>query len=308
MKSPLKSFFSFNSFNSFNYWIYLGIFFVVQLLIPSISDALHLPTIEVTPLKNNPNIALGITMAKKTISEIIISRKQYVLSWNKDKRVINWAAWKLDSSDLGHTPRPRHFLLDKELSRFLDSTSINAVDPSEYNNSCFDRGHQVPSGDRKNSKDDDKTTFYMSNIIPQTAYLNRGAWEHLEEWEREQIRNGKKRLYIVVGTIFDKDYGSIGPNKDIVVPAKNYKIIVTTEADSGKILATSAVIMPNITSNGEPPTDRHTLCEESGVDNKKLFLNEGDNDQNKSDDWKKYLVDISQVEKISGFKFFTPLY
>lgn len=258
-------------------------------------------------LKRNPNTQIGVPTNESNAPEIIISRKQYVISWNKERKVANWTMWSLRNKDLGKTPRDRNFHIDKDLERAVGKDYV--VTPKDYQGSCFDRGHQVGAADRNSSFNDETETFMMSNIIPQTAFLNRGPWERLEQYERSLVKEKNKDLYIIVGTIFDEDYGAIGPYNDIVVPSKNYKIILVKNSKNGKIEQTIAVIMPNITSAGTPPTDQETLCSDFGNNSKGGGQGNGSNggkSKNKkkiSTDWKQYMSSVSEIENLSGFNF-----
>jgi len=106
----------------------------------------------------------------------------------------------------------------------------------------------------------------MSNMVPQTAFLNRVIWEHLESYTRNLVKNQNKKVFIVAGPVYSEDYGAIGPNNDIPVPNKNFKIIyiLNSNQDARDISATTeklAVIMPNVLPNGNRPFDnKQDLC------------------------------------------------
>ncbi|MDO9182302.1 MAG: DNA/RNA non-specific endonuclease, partial [Bacteriovorax sp.] len=133
------------------------------------------------PLEGNPNLAFKLPANNN--NEIIISRDQYILSYDKIRRSPFWVAWKLEADQIGNSGRANKFLQDTDLEVYLNKSAptLHAVDPNEYKGSCFDRGHQVPSADRTDSKENNQATFLMSNMIPQTPYLNRVIWEHLEQ-------------------------------------------------------------------------------------------------------------------------------
>ncbi|MBC7714052.1 MAG: DNA/RNA non-specific endonuclease [Rhizobacter sp.] len=249
------------------------------------------------PLNKNESLVLEIP--KTSAPEIILSRAQYIISYNKVRRTPNWAAWKLEISNMGTSGRSNDFAVDADLKNYLDKNSTNktAVDPEDYRGSCFDRGHQTPSADRTDTEANNQVTFLMSNMIPQTAYLNRIVWEHLEAYSRTLVKLQKKKLYIVAGPIYDKDLGAIGPEKDIAVPSKNFKVVFILNADQdyADINASTeriAVIMPNIYQDGTTPgKNAPTVCPE--IDTTR---------ENKSD-WEKYKTTIDEVEKLSGITF-----
>merc|ERR1712166_1084280 len=68
----------------------------------------------------------------------------------------------------------------------------------------FDRGHLVPA----NHMDSDKTAIYesnyMTNILPQAANMNRGAW--LKSEEIIECLRVEESLYVLGGAVYDKNY------------------------------------------------------------------------------------------------------
>ncbi len=250
-------------------------------------------------LKQNPNLA-GF-LPQTDLPEILISRKQYVISYNKEKRIPNFAVWELVTSDVGSSGRAT-FAKDSELEQYLQSTdrAQHAVIPSEYTGSCLDRGHVVPSADRSDNPEDNKETFVMSNMLPQTPHLNRVVWEHLEQYTRDMVKNQNKKVYIVAGPIFDQNVGAIGPNKDIQVPSREFKIVVILDANQSiqeinKETPMIAVILPNVDSSGQLPKLNSSGCSAP---------TSGAQDKN---DWAKFKSSVPEIEHLSGLKIFAPL-
>lgn len=245
------------------------------------------------PLDKNPNVISDIS--KDNSSEVIISRDQYVISYNRARRSPNWTAWKLEANQLGITGRTNIFMQDPDLQKYLAEHFPNehAVESTEYQGSCFDRGHQAPSADRTDNVPDNQATFLMTNMIPQTPFLNRVVWEHLEQHTRSLVRHGKK-AYVIAGPIYDQDFGMIGPQHDIPVPSKNFKIIIIldknkTPQDIDNNTPIISVIMPNNLEDGSAPTVRSKLCSYQDP------ITPGDRN-----DWEKYKTTLAQVEKLSG--------
>ncbi len=272
-----------------------GLFFSLQILSASSASAYVNAVLGDVDLSANPNLPGFLPSSNQ--NEVLISRKQYVISYNPARREPNWVAWKVEKSDLGASGRSNNFVIDPDLEKYLAANPSLpvAVDPSDYRGSCFDRGHQAPSGDRTSSFSDNEQTFVMSNMIPQTPYLNRVIWEHLEAHTRDLITQENKIVYIVAGPIYDENFGSIGPKADIPVPSKNFKMIVILDAGQdfrsiNSQTPTIAVIMPNILANGANPTDRALLC------------NYMTPDTVSTTDWQKYASTVSDIESISGVR------
>jgi endonuclease G len=251
-------------------------------------------------LVQNPN--LPGSMPYSDSSEIIISRNQYIISYNKERRAPNWVAWKLEASQIGNSGRTNNFVVDTELENYLVKTgsSAHAVDPNEYKGSCFDRGHQIPSADRSDSVDDNQMTFFMSNMIPQTPYLNRVVWEHLEQYTRDLVQQQNKKVYVIAGPIYDDNFGAIGPHHDIPVPSKDFKAIIILDPnqtlqnlDQAQVIY---VVMPNTLEDGTKPLQMETTSCPT--------FHPGHADRT---DWKQYITNLQTVESMSGLHLFTKI-
>jgi endonuclease G len=239
-------------------------------------------------LDRNQNI-FKVPVSTNNLSEVLISRDQYLISYNRKNHLLNWTAWKLEVTDLGHVGRTNNFSADPDLEGYLTQFNEHAVLSTDYQGTCFDRGHQCPSADRTDSVENNSMTFLMSNMTPQTPFLNRGTWEHLERYSRDLVNIQLKKLYIVAGPIFDQDFGNIGPSKNIPIPSKEFKVIFILDknqsaADINQNTPTIAVVIPNV-------LDRMALCAPVG------------SSSSMPADWHKYETTLSEVERISGFVF-----
>ncbi len=255
------------------------------------------------PVALKKNVNLAGFLPTTNLPEIIISRDQYVISYNKEKRAPNFAVWKLEAAQIGHSGRSPSFTVDSELETYLQSSdrSKHAISPAEFDNTCFDRGHVVPSGDRSDTSANNKETFMMSNMIAQTPFLNRVAWEHLEQHTRNMVQQQNKKAYVIAGPIYDQNIGGIGPNKDIQVPTREFKLVVILDASAPVTSITKdtpmiAVILPNVGPDGKTPiVNGPGACP---------AFNPGKVDVN---DWAKYKSSVQEIESLTGLKIFSPL-
>lgn len=216
--------------------------------------------------------SLGIPFDRDTTDDYLIIRPQYVVSYSNRLGQPNWVASELNASWYGDVERYEgDFITDKSLP-----ASFYKVKDGDYTNSGYDRGHLVRSEERTATVDDNKSTFLMSNIIPQTADLNRGVWLKLE-YECERLcKEENKELFVVAGGIFHTNK-SLNDAYKVVIPDSCFKIIVVL--DKGQTLAnvTSstkviAVVMPNI----------------AGIRN---------------DAYSKYLTTVDRIEASTGYDF-----
>ena len=155
------------------------------------------------------------------VTEQILKRKSYIVSYNKDTRCPNWVAWRLSgdhtTGDVGRMGNAFHEDMDVPEPR-----AINA----DFKDSGFSRGHLCPAGDNKWDRGAMYETFLLSNICPQNANLNSGVWNQIEiscrQWAE---RHGD--LYIITGPMFFKsqELRLIGENQ-VAVPDAFFKVIL----------------------------------------------------------------------------------
>lgn len=224
------------------------------------------------PHIENVNLTLGMPVDNDSTDDFMIFRPQYVLSYNPNRNVANWVSWNLDSAWYGDVPRySGNFITDTALP-----DTFYKVKHSDYTNSGYDRGHMVRSEERTRTVEDNKSTFLLTNILPQRPDLNRGVWLNLENYCEELCKKENKELFVIAGGIFH----SQNKIKDVIaVPDSFFKIIVMLNRDESlesinettKIIA---VVMPN----------------KNGIRN---------------DTWDNYLTTVRRIEISTGYNFLT---
>lgn len=92
----------------------------------------------------------------------------------------------------------------------------------------YDRGHLAPSADFRWSKTALSESYYYSNMSPQLAEFNRGAWGDLEDAVRGYLyRNPGTSLYIVTGPILTNGLPVIERGKhNVSIPAMYWKAVL----------------------------------------------------------------------------------
>lgn len=159
----------------------------------------------------------------KNVSEQILHRKGYTVSYNRDLKIPNWVAWELTPDKLiERESRTDKFLPDPDLPE------NEAVTTNDYKGAGMDRGHMCPAGDNRWHWKAMQESFYMTNICPQNHNLNRGDWKELEEACRQWAQKEGK-IYIVCGPVLYKQkHRTIGKQHRIVVPEAFFKVILCT--------------------------------------------------------------------------------
>lgn len=207
----------------------------------------------------------------------------FTLSYNASKRTPNWVAWRLQGSDVGEIKRSTRFEKDVSLPNELPKS-----DYKDYSNTGFDRGHNCPSKDRTTSVSANEETFLMSNIMPQHNDNNGGPWEKLEQFCRDEAKKGKE-LYIASGPYgrggennINQRLETIGHNR-VVVPSHTWKVVLILPKENMALkeitaenVSVIAVLVPN----------------KGGI---------------KKHSWKRYITSVDEIEKLTGYNFFSTL-
>ncbi len=168
----------------------------------------------------------------------IITRANYVAGYSKQHHQSIWTFHILKNTYVrGEASR--------QGNQFQPDPFINGRSPypSDYSRSGYDRGHMVPAGDFKCCQSWMDETFYMSNVAPHESEFNRGTWERLESLIRQWVRRDKE-LYVITGSVFEKNPEKIGRSLKISVPSHVYKILVYKPDDVSQARMI-AFLLPN---------------------------------------------------------------
>ena len=143
--------------------------------------------------------------------------RNYSLLFDYDKRCALWVAYAANNG----------CWVNEGVGRNSGFTNDPAI-PSDYqvaSVSGYTRGHQVASNDRQTTVEQNKQTFYYSNMTPQASALNSGKWNSLESKVQTLAdrTSGRDTLYVVTGPIFDSGYKSVS---GVPIPTRYYKCLM----------------------------------------------------------------------------------
>lgn len=158
--------------------------------------------------------------------------RSYSIYWDYENRVSLWEAYPLYFKARGSGSRSDAWALnplipeDKQFNVSKNSFRIG-------NGGSYIRGHQVPSFDRLNYKDN-LDVFFCTNIFPQNSELNEGLWGDLEENVRTWS-NGCDTLYVVTGVDVQGSTTYVLDNNDahVTVPKGAYKALLRYSKKEG---------------------------------------------------------------------------
>lgn len=175
-------------------------------------------------------------------SKQTITRNAYTLNNNSSTKFANWVAYKITKSSQ-QGGRSRNWRRDPDLP------AADTLAPSAYNGANaalkVDRGHQAPLAGLGVSADW-QSLNYLSNITPQKASLNQGAWVRLEDKERELANRADiSVVHVVTGPLFEYHVATLPHAPHIEIPSGYWKILYTGSTPAeGKY---AAFLMPQET-------------------------------------------------------------
>jgi endonuclease G len=167
----------------------------------------------------------------------LVTRQIYSLQNNASTKFADWVAYKVTKATIDGPSRGRSWKADPALN------AAHTLEPADYTDASaslgVDRGHQVPLASFSNSPYWADTN-YLSNITPQAAALNQGAWVKLENAERTLARSGKT-VYVISGPLYEWNFGTLpGADESHRIPSGYFKVLMV---QSSKGIDTAAYIM-----------------------------------------------------------------
>ncbi|WP_165871429.1 DNA/RNA non-specific endonuclease [Flaviaesturariibacter flavus] len=208
----------------------------------------------------------------------LISEPTYHVAYSASRGIPVWVGWHLqlpeDTAGNG-VQRQNDFRENPKLP-----ASYYNIRPSDYVGNTFNRGHNIPSGDRLSSVAANSSTFLMTNMIPQAPNFNQGPWGNLEDYIRTSL-GSTKEAYIYMG-----NYGTGGVGNNNVVTNTLGSGVLTVPKNVYKI----AVILPK---GGDDLNRIDTSAQVLAVDmpnDNRLYVSAP------ATAWQSYLVPIDSIE------------
>ena len=154
-----------------------------------------------------------------SVSEIIIKKKAYIVSYNSKRKVPNWVAWHLTGEHAdGPIGRNNVFYSD-------DTVPFPRATVEDYKGSGWSRGHMCPAGDNKWDAVAMSESFSLINVCPQNASLNSGLWNSIEINCRKWAKKFQE-IYIVCGPVFYSQAHEVIGDNEVYVPEAFFKVIL----------------------------------------------------------------------------------
>ncbi len=162
----------------------------------------------------------------------VLVREGFVIGHFDRGKIPLWMSMRWTKADLAASlevkERRRHFDADDELPKEVRGAP-------DYNRSGLDRGHLARSKDTTAwGEDNARTGDLMSNVVPQSAALNRGPWLELEKVVSsapEKKLALSDTFWIVAGPIFERGIVRETIGNGIAVPDGFFKIVTWINRD-----------------------------------------------------------------------------
>ncbi len=181
---------------------------------PALNKWLELPL--ESNLANCRTVTHSITLDGKNV-------RNFSMLFDTSERIAYWVAYPLNKMYIGNVSRTNDFRPDPFFAFTQQMTSSIKG---------YDRGHQIPSGDRTATEEMNSQTFYYSNMTPQLAGFNQKIWVDMESRVRNWM-NYSDTLYVVTGAVLKTKDGneSVQYVKDkngnsIAVPNYYFKVLL----------------------------------------------------------------------------------
>lgn len=198
--------------------------------------------------------------------------RNYSFGWSQNDLVALWVAYPLSKLYLnGNAGYTKAWAYDPLLGSEYSSAPFGGY------GGPYDRGHQLPSGDRQCCFDANAQTFYGTNMTPQSNSFNTGIWVDLEN----KVRNVAKTsdtTYVVTGCVVKNPIG------------------YTTDSDGKKMTIPSAYFKALL---------KYSKSSTLGQWNAAAFYL--DHDETLSLITKSHSISIDELEEITGIDFFVNL-
>jgi endonuclease G len=199
----------------------IKLFFAISALIFSLSDAYAQQTPPRPMEACQSEAPWGFPTANLPTGQPIC-RMAYALLHDNRAKIPLWTVYTITPEKaMGCGKRSDAFSPDQSLPRG------ERAELGDYRQSGYDTGHMVNSADMLWSVTAERESFILSNMSPQLANVNRGAWKTLETGIRGWTQQTNDTYTVYSGNIYDvMTAKTIGRNA-VVVPNSLWKVVVS---------------------------------------------------------------------------------
>ena len=215
----------------------------------------------------------------------------YSTEWDTALKSQRWSCFQMYAGNAGGSVGRYGdgYPFDEDLPNHTTNYVRNedGVNYDPFWSSGYDHGHICASADRQYSSAANRQTFFLTNMQPQRNRFNAGLWQMMEQQVRSWNRNGfRDTLFVVKG-------GTIDDEKNILEYISNNRHSPTRLNDS------------------YIPVPRYffmaLLCKNANGYKALGFWVEHLNEDRSNDPLAPYVVNIDELEELTGIDFFCNL-
>lgn len=209
---------------------------------------------------------------------VVLPSKGYVSIYSTKTRTPLLVAYRIEPGEkFEYRRRKGRFLMDPRVS--------NPVRHKDYTHSGFSRGHMAPAFGihTRFGKEAGRETFFMTNVVPQRQSLNGGVWKQIEMRVAGEYSSLYGVLYVMTGPVFDDHRETL--DSGVEIPDGFYKFII------------------------DPQDQKVRVHDRTGLKTGpfRFLAYSFDHDQKDFVESSDHLVPVDDIEKSTGFDFFTHL-
>ena len=159
----------------------------------------------------------------------VIDRGSFVVGWSPSLRHPLWVGY--------HVPAEKAYEAGKRPPFKADASAAASPNASAYKGSGYDRGHMAPNYAiaTRFGTEEQKETFYMSNISPQKPGLNRGPWREVEHRIADLWTAKYGEIWVVVGCVPGDENERLPSG--VGVPKAFWQVIAAQTSEGVRVLA-----------------------------------------------------------------------
>ena len=218
-----------------------------------------------------PHLAADSTMNQLIIKSTPEFGITYSAEWSYRDKANRWSCYQMYTDNMLDTAqRKDDFREDPEIPEEYRSKL------EDYKGSGFSRGHLCPSADRLCSTDQNKQTFFLSNMQPQWQKHNGVLWSNFENKVRLWAENCDTLYVVKAATIRSDQVYEEKCNGKLLVPKYFYMALLAYYKDTDDYEAMAL----------------WTVHEDKSVTGA---------------DFKDYAISIDELEELTGIDFFCNL-
>lgn len=157
------------------------------------------------------------------------------------------------------------------IDKFYEEARLPSADRAkltDYKGSGWDRGHMFAAASAPTANSNAQS-FSLSNMVPQSAKLNRGIWaKSVEAATRKYAERASNGVYVITGPVYVNPIYTIGSGK-VWVPSSVFKLVYDPALNKAW-----AHLLPNLDSaTMRKPITYQELVRQTGIE----FLPSGTN-------------------------------